>query len=125
VIQPYTEIIKLVPEVEGAVTSRAGLSEWPRLHCIIFFKDKDDPSRMERARVHSWCMPNLREVYSDLDKNHSRAVAEQVTLFLVKKINGLEKPEDVASVLHLMVESPGVIRPFMDILEMGAVDDDD
>ena len=60
-----------------------------------------------------------------MDKNHSRAVAEQVTLFLVKKINGLEKPEDVASVLHLMVESPGVIRPFMDILEMGAVDDDD
>ena len=120
-VQPYTDIIKLVPELEGAVTSRAGLSEWPRLHCIIFFKDKDDPSRMERARVHSWCMPNLREVYSKLDKNHSRAVAEQAILLLVKEINRLQNPEDVARVLHLMVESPGVIRPFMDMLEM---DDD-
>lgn len=30
--------------------------------CLVFIKDRHDPTQMERARVHSWFTGNLREV---------------------------------------------------------------
>ena len=107
------------------MASRPGLSEWPRLQCIIFFKDKDDPTLTERARVHSWFMPNLREVYSNLDKDHSRAAAKQAIPILVYEINKLKKPEEAVNVFHLMIENPVAVRPFLEMLEMAIIDDDD
>ena len=80
---------------------------------------------MERARVHSWCAPNLQEVYSCLDKDYSRAVAKQAIPLLVSEINASKKPEEVVGKLRLMAECPDVIRPFLDMLHMGIPDDDD
>ena len=100
-------------------------SEWPRLRCLVFIKDKRDPTRMERARVHSWCVANLREVYSDLDKDYSRAVAKQAIPLLVREINELKKPEEAVRKFQLMIEAPDAIRPFLDVLNMGISDDDD
>lgn len=100
-------------------------SEWPRLRCLVFIKDKRDPTQMERARVHSWCVANLREVYSDLDKDYSRAAAKQAIPLLVREINELRKPEEAVRKFQLMVEAPDAVRPFLDVLNMGITDDDD
>ena len=80
---------------------------------------------MERARVHSWCVANLREVYSDLDKDYSRAAAKQAIPLLVREINELRKPEEAVRKFQLMVEAPDAVRPFLDVLNMGITDDDD
>lgn len=119
-------MIKLVPQLEQAVTGPpGGLPEWPRLCCIIFVKDKDDPAAMERVRVHSWRAPNLQEAFSDLDKGYSRAAAKHVIPLLVSEINGLREPEEAVRKFHLMVGGPDIVRPFLDILGMGGTDNDD
>lgn len=123
-IQSYADVVKLVPELERAVANPPGYSERPRLRCLVFIKDKNDPTQMERARVHSWCAGNLREVYFDLDKDYSRAAAEQTIPFLVREINGSRNPKEVARKFQLMVEAPDAVRPFLDMLDMGMTDDD-
>lgn len=81
---------------------------------------------MERARVHSWCTPNLQEVFSNLDKNHSRAIAEQAIPLLVSEINELQTPEEAVDKLHLMVGDPDVVQPFLGVLDMiGSPDSED
>jgi len=125
VIQSYADVVKLVPELERAVANPPGYSEWPRLRCLVFIKDKTDPTQMERARVHSWCAGNLREVYSDLNKDYSRAAAKQAIPLLVREINESKNPEEVVRKFQLMVEAPDAVRPFLDMLDMGITDDDD
>lgn len=80
---------------------------------------------MERARIHSWCAENLREIYSGLDKDYSRAVAKQAVPLLVREINESKNPEEVVHKFLLMVETPDAVRPFLDMLDMGITDDDD
>ena len=107
------------------MTNPPEYSEWPRLRCLVFIKDKNDPTQMERARVHSWCVANLREVYSDLDKDYSRAAAKQAIPLLVREINELGEPEEAVRKFQLIAEAPDVVRPFLDALNMGTTDDDD
>jgi len=80
---------------------------------------------MERTRVHSWCAGNLREVYSDLDKDYSHAAAKQAIALLVREINESKNPEEVVCKFQLMTEAPDAVRPFLDTLDMGITDDDD
>jgi hypothetical protein len=80
---------------------------------------------MERARVHSWCAANLREAYSDMDEEYSRAAAKRAIPLLVREINESKNPEEVVRKFQLMVEAPNVVRPFLDMLDMGLTGDDD
>ena len=93
--------------------------KWPRLHCFIFVKDKDYPKNLGRVRLHSWCTPSLREVYSQLDKNYSRAVAKQAIPLLVSEINGWKDPHDSMRKFRIMGECPGALQGFLDVLSTG------
>ena len=119
-------MIKLVPQLERAVTGPpSGLIEWPRLCCIVFVKEEDDPTETERVRVHSWRAPNLRDVCYNLDKNYSRTVAKQAIPLFVSEINGLNEPGEAARKFRLMIAGPDVVQPFLNVLDMGITDDDD
>ena len=99
-----------------------GFFEWPRLCCIVFVKEEDDPTKTERVRVHSWRAPHFRDVYCHLDKGYSRTVAEQAIPLLVSEINGLKDPREAVRKFHLMVGGPEVVQPFLD---MGIADNDE
>ena len=107
------------------MTNPPGILEWPRLRCLVIIQDRDDPTQRERARVHSWCTPNLREVYSNLDKGYSASAAKQAVPLLVSEINGLKKPEEAVRKFHLMVGGPDVVQPFLNVLDMGLGAGDD
>jgi hypothetical protein len=62
-----------------------------------------------------------------MDEEYSRAAAKRAIPLLVKEINESKNPEEVVRKFQLMVEeAPNVVRPFLDMLDMGlTVDDDD
>jgi len=127
VIRSYTEILKLVPDLEPAVTNVPETLKWPRLHCFIFVKHEDYPKQLGRVRLHSWCTPSLREVYSQLDKNYSRAVAQQALPLLLNEINGPKDPHNAMRKFRIMGECPGALEGFLDVLGtgVGIIDDED
>ena len=107
---PYVEIAKLAPRLEReTIDPPPELSGLPRLRCIFFVEDKDDPTKTERARVHSWCVPDLPWVHSHLEKDYSRAIAKQAIPLLVSDINGLKKPGEVNLKFQMMIGAPDVV----------------
>ena len=80
---------------------------------------------MERRGVHSWHFPNLREVFSHLEKDYSRSIAKLAIPLLVSEINGLGEPDRAMRMLRLMIESPEVIQPFLKATRSGITGDDD
>jgi len=125
-IKSNADVIKIFPQLDSVVPNpTGGLSDWPRLRCVILVKDRNDPTQMERARIHSCLAPNLREVFCALDKNYSQAIAKLAIPFLICEINGLKNPEETVRNLHLMIGGPEVIRPFLGMVNFGLTNDDD
>jgi len=112
-LEPYAEIVRLSPQVESMMANDppSELSGMPRLRCLFFVEDKDDPTKMERVRVHSWSVADLR-IYSrlGLEKDYSRAIATQALPLLVNDINGLKKPEEVDLKFQMMAAVPDIVR---------------
>ena len=101
------------------VASLPGCSEWPRLHCFVFVKDRCDPTQMERGRIHSCCIPNLKELRSHWSKDYSREVSKQAIPLLLGEINGLKNPEVAARRFRLMTDRPDVVQICLDMLKTG------
>ena len=91
-VKPCADIIKAFPKLaERLATGPPELR--PRLRCIVFVKDKDDPTRTERVRVHSRCVPNLRELRDTINKNYSRRAASKLAIpLLLNEINVMKEP---------------------------------
>jgi len=118
------DVIKLVPQLERPITGPPGgpLAELPRCSCVVFIQNKDDPTRTKRVQVYSWCVPKLRDVYPMLDKETSRAVAEQAIQLLVSEINGLKEPLEAAHKFHSLAKGACVILPYSTALDLGIPD---
>ena len=117
VIKPCADIIKHFPKLaERLAISPPGLR--PRLRCVVFVKDKDDPTRMERVRVHSQCVPDLRGLRDSIDKDYSRRAATKLAIpILLSEINLLGDPQEAERRLRSMVKEQGLTRKVIEMAE--------
>ena len=99
---------------------------WNGLVSAVLFLSKTS------ATLLRWIAPeftlgvaNLEEVCSDLDKDYACAAAKQAVPLLLREMNGLTKPEEVVHKFQLISEAPDAIQPFLDMLNMGSIDDGD
>jgi hypothetical protein len=74
---------------------------------------------MERARVQSFCVANLNEIFSHLDKGYCHAIVDQAIMLLINEINRLKEPAETVRKFRLMVENPFAVQPLLDFLDMG------
>jgi len=69
---------------------------------------------MERVRVHSQCVPNLRELCDRIDKDYSRRAASQLAIpLLLNEINLMGDPQEAEGRLRWMVEDQDLTRALM------------
>jgi len=74
---------------------------------------------MERGRIHSYCIPNLKELLSHCSKDYSCEVSKQAIPLLLSKINGLKHPEVAVHRFRLITGRPDVIQICLDMLKTG------
>ena len=112
-IKPCTDIVKAFPALAEnmAATNAPGL--WPRLRCVFIVKDKRDPTKTERTRVHSRCMPNLWERYFTLDKDYSRSVTRMAMRALLSEMNQIKQPQRALGRMKWLVDDQDFIRASM------------
>ena len=71
---------------------------------------------MERVRVHSQCVPNLRELCESIDKDYSRRAASQLAIpLLLNEINLMGDPEEAQGRLRWMVDDQSLTRALMGV----------
>ena len=124
-IKSHADVIKHSLQLERAITSPPDKcwAEWPHSYCIIRVKDKDNPTTIERIRVHARYAPNCRDVYFRLDKGFSRASAELAIPFLVNAINRSSEPGEAVRKFQLLVGDLDAAQPSVTVFDMGNTDE--
>lgn len=118
-------MVKLAPQLEtDAISPPPEFAGRPRIRCIFYVEEKDDPTRPERVRVHFWCLTDSQLSCSHLEKAYSRAIAKQAIPLLVIDINGLKTPQDTRRKLQLMIGLPGIVRSFLNVSNTGVSGED-
>ena len=75
---------------------------------------------LERVRVHSQCVPKLRELRDSIDKVYSRRAASQLAIPpLLYEINILGDPREAEGRLRWMVDDRGLARTIIKMKESG------
>ena len=121
-LQPNAEINKHMPRLDqDSPDPPPELLGVPRIRCIFFVEDKDDPAKTERARIHVWGARDLRWMHSLVDKDYSRAIAGQAIPLLVSDINRLKKPEEAKRKLRFILGTPGVVVSVMKASTAGVI----
>ena len=119
VIKPCAEIIKAFPALAEhmAATNAPGL--WPRIRCVFVVKDKHDPTKTERVRVHSRCVPNLRERFCTIDKDYSREASGYAVGALLCEINLTKRPKLAPGRMRWLVDDRDLFRATMAATKRG------
>ena len=119
-------MVRIAPKLESeAIPPPSEFAGRPRIRCIFYVQEKDDPTKPERVRVHSWCMTDLQWFCSCLEKGYSGAIAKQAIPLLVGDINGFKKPEVARSKLQWMIGVPSLVQPLLAGSSVGVSGDDD
>ena len=125
-LEPYSKMVRLAPRLErDAIPPPPEFAGLPRIRCIFYVEEKDNPNTPERIRVHSWTLTEIQQLCSCLEKRYSRAIAKQAIPILVNDINGLRKPRDTRHKFQMMIDVPGIVRSFFTWSGMGVTGDDD
>ena len=99
----YEEMLKVTPHLTDptADSPGPGLS---RFRCFFFFT-YDDPE-LVHTRTRTWWIPNLQELYYDMDKEYSRANSKLALPRLVTEMNILRDPQQAAARFKLIASGP-------------------
>ena len=98
------------PTFNDEMVNPPGLG-WPRLRCFYFFKG--DSTRPDHNQITGWCVPGLRVLYYNLDKEYSRKVSRLAIPQLLNEINVLREPQQAAERFKSMVMNPEVLSASM------------
>lgn len=115
-MEQCADLFKIFPTLPERLA--ADPSMYPRIRCFILVKDKNDPTRIEGVRVHSWDIPNLRDLYVGMGKDCSHAVSTLVVPFLLNEMNTMREPQQVGQ-RNLAFEYRGFALAFTEMAENG------
>ena len=119
-------MVRLAPRLESeAIPPPPEFAGRPRIRCIFYVQERNDPTRPERVRVHSWCLTDLQLMCRLLEKDYSRAIAKQVIPLLVTDINGFKKPQGTKRKLQLLIGLCDIVRSFFNVSSTGVFDEVD
>jgi len=103
-------MLEAVPDIKSAANPNL---EWPRLRCYFFFPS-EGPTKSNEIWAQSWCIPKLRELYYDVDKECSRKASRLALPQLMNEINVIREPRQAVQRFKIMALNPDLFRMFME-----------
>jgi len=111
VIKLGADMVKIVPDIKDAAGNPLDLN-WPRLRCYFCFKGND--TTRYQVRALAWCLPNLRGLYYDVDKECSRKASRLALPQLLNETNVMREPQQAAQRFNIMASEPDLFQALME-----------
>ena len=110
-IKQNADMVEAIPGLTS-LTNPPDL-KWPRLRCYFFIKN-EDPTKSYQVRGQAWCVPDLRELYYDMDKDRSRKASRLALPQLLNEINVIREPQQAGRRIAILASNPDLFRSLME-----------